>query len=75
MCIQLTYILSRTSSSRYNRIQKVLNADVIMHYLRLDTIDLALLFLYFLFDFSQLVLERMEHLFSDSLLFLKFRLA
>ena len=49
--------------------EKVLNGDVVAHYLALDLVDLGRLFLDALFEISQLVLERLNNLFGDFLLF------
>jgi hypothetical protein len=56
-------------------VQKVLNGDVVSHYLALDLVHLGRLFLDAFFEISQLVLERLNHLFGDLLLFYELALA
>ena len=58
-----------TSTSRDNRVEQVLNADVVVHDLWLDTVDLPLLLLQLLLQLSQLVLKWGYYLLSNSLLF------
>jgi hypothetical protein len=62
-----------TSTSRDNRVEQVLNADVVVHDLRLDTVDLSLLLLKLLLQLSQLVLKWGDYLLSNSLLFFQLR--
>ena len=64
--------LSRiTSASGDNGVEQILDADVVVHYLRLDAVNLALLLLELLLQFSKLVLQRSYNLLCDSLLLLQ----
>ena len=52
-----------------------MDADVVVHDLRLECVDLGHLFLDLLFDVGKLVLQGLHDLFGDALLFLKLGLA
>ncbi len=52
-----------------------MNADVVVHNLRLSSINLSLLFFDLLFDLSELILKWLYYLLSDALLLFKFSLA
>ena len=63
------------SSGLNDRVKEVLDADVIVHDLRLDCVNFGLLFLDLFLDLGQLILQGLDYFLSDALLFLKFGLA
>ena len=62
------------SARRDDRVEQVTNGDIVAHYLALDAVNFGLLFSYFFFEVSELVVKRLDDLFSYMLLLLEFHL-